>query len=209
MTDQSTPYEEIVRLRSKEPEKVYIERDDIHHFWWRFEASSILNMFQESDYEPVMINRKDRTTAISRFHWDGLIAWLSPILEGRKPIADFHTDNHIPILLTRIGRYRKIRNPKDIITRTYLEIFFEPFVDAMLEGRLDLTYSALRGYVHKFSDDKPIPDRSSLLKRKYDFLMIIGDQSLAKLNVLRTFLLEFALDDNLITDCERELHTPL
>ena len=101
MANLSTHFNELVWIRNKDPENVIIERNDIHHFYWRFEVSSFLDP-GTPDFEPIMVDL-DANVGISRIHWEGLIIWLSPLCHNKKPIAHFYTDNHIPILLTKSG----------------------------------------------------------------------------------------------------------
>lgn len=125
-----------------------------------------------------------------------------------KPIVDFHTDNHIPIALTREGIYIRIRDPKDIVTRTYLEILFEPFIKSMLEGRLNLTYEKLLMYQEKFVRDKPIPEKSKFHTRQYNFVIIVGVVSEEKLTKLESVLLSLNLDPALPSDIHDILTKP-
>lgn len=197
MANLSTHFKELVWIRNKDPEDVIIERDDIHHFYWRFEISSILNPLTP-DFEPIMID-SDTNIGVSRIHWEGLIIWISPMSHIKKPIADFHTDNHIPILLTRSGNYIRKGDPKDIITRTYLNVFFQPFIKKMLNGGYDLSIYDAKTYGHKFTTSITIKEESKLLTRKYNFIILIGDlTSIHKISRLRSILSEFQMQSNLL-----------
>ena len=54
MANLSTHFKELVWIRNRDPENVIPERNDIHHFYWRFEFNSILNPFIP-DFEPIMV----------------------------------------------------------------------------------------------------------------------------------------------------------
>lgn len=197
MANLSTPFKELVWIRNKDPENVVIERNDIHHFYWMFEVSSFLDPLTP-DFEPIMVDL-DANVGISRIHWEGLIIWLSPLCYNKKPIAHFHTDNHIPILLTKSGSYRRKGDPKDIMTRIYLKIFFEPFIKAMLNGEFDLSTRTIKTYGNKVTNSIPIPEESELLNRKYNLIMLIGDlTSIDKVPRLRSILSEFQMRPNLL-----------
>jgi hypothetical protein len=197
MANLSTRFKELVWIRNKDPENVIIERNDIHHFYWRFEFNSFLGPLNP-DFEPIMVDL-DANVGISRIHWEGLIIWLSPLCHKQRPIADFHTENHIPVLLTKSGSYRRKGDPKNILTRIYLKIFFEPFIEAMLNGKHDLSTQTIKTYGNKVTNSIPIPEESKLLNGKYNLIMLIGDlTSIDKVPRLRLILSEFQMRTNLL-----------
>jgi hypothetical protein len=198
MANLYTHFKELVWVRNKDPESVIIERNDIHHFYWRFEINSILDPFTP-DFEPIMVDL-DTNIGISRIHWEGLIVWISPIRHNNKPIADFHTDNHIPVLLTRNGKFIRIGDPKDITTRIYLNIFFQPFIKKMLDGGYDLTIQNAKSYGNKVTNSINMQEESKLLSRNYNLVILIGDlTNIDKVPKLRSMLSEFQIQPTLLT----------